>query len=113
MPNATKKRDELGEFLEAYEAYFQDSAGVLPVLGSMDRLRRALSTAGERVEILRHTGQASASLRVAQETARTAASLNSQGSRVARVLGPRGRLFECAVSADQAAELMRGGAVEK
>lgn len=108
-----KNRDELGAFLEAYEAYFEGGEGVLPSIGSMDRLRHALTTTSERVEIQRHVGQASASLRAAQDTARLAAARNAEGSRIARVLGPSGRLFECAVSAEQARELILAGAVEK
>lgn len=115
MPARNPKRhDEMGAFLEAYEAYFEGGQGVLPSIGSMDRLVRALTTKGERVEILRHIGHPSASYQAAHEPARLAAVRNAMGSRVARVVDAKGRrLFECAVSADQASALVREGAVQK
>lgn len=89
------------------------SARVDQVSADMERLRRALKTPGERVEIDRHVGYPSGSLAAANESSAEAARLNAQGSRVARIFSAKGRAFECRVSAEQARELLTNGASER
>lgn len=79
----------------------------------MERLRRALKTPSERVEIDRHVGHPSGSLAAANESSAEAARLNARGSRVARIFSAKGRAFECRVSAEQARELLANGASER
>lgn len=79
----------------------------------MDRLWRALKTAGDRVELTRHVGQGSASSEVTRESSQAAAQRNAQGSRVARIINSKGLRFECGVSSKQAQELLDGGAAER
>jgi hypothetical protein len=107
-----EKPDDLEAFLLLFDDYIAGQ-GAQPILGSMQRLMKALKTAGERVEIALFVPQPSASLEAASESAVLASSLNARGSRVARVVGRKGRLYEAAVSADQARELLAAGAVEK
>lgn len=82
----------------------------------MERLRRALTTEGQYVEIDRHLGKPSASAAVATETAREAAAQNARGEHIARIIDAErvkfgtGRRFECGVDHEQARERLARGA---
>lgn len=113
--------DVLEKFLDALDAEIDrmekalDKANALMGGASpedMKRLQLALKTQGERVEIARHVGSPSASLELAQRSSEAAASLNASGHRIARIIGAKGREFECGVSAEQVRDLLALGAKE-